>query len=81
MDYHYCGIVEMRGVHDQEGTPCSRFASTLCFECGTSLCSGHSERCELCGENFCQSCLTFHQSDSKPAQFDQGTECPKKKTA
>ena len=72
----------MRGVHDQEGTPCVRYASTLCYDCGTSLCSQHAERCDLCGESFCQSCLTFHQSEhAKPTQAREGVRSPAKKTA
>ena len=82
MDYHYCGVVEMRGVHDQEGTPCARYASTLCYDCGTSLCSQHAEPCDLCSQTFCRSCLTFHQDEhGKPAQSDQATDSPQKKTA
>jgi hypothetical protein len=82
MDYHYCGVVEMRGVHDQEGTLCGRYANALCYDCGASLCSRHAESCDLCGVAFCLSCLSFHQSQhSKPAQSDQGTDFPKKKTA
>jgi len=82
MDYHLCGIVEMRGVHDQDGTPCGRYATTLCYDCGTSLCLSHSERCDLCGESFCPTCLTFHQSEqAKTAQSDHSTVSPKKKTA
>ena len=81
-DYLFCGVVEVRGVQDQEGTTCGRSSRTLCYDCGTSLCSAHAERCDLCGKNFCQSCLTFHQSEhTKPAQSDQTTESPEKKTA
>jgi hypothetical protein len=82
MDYHYCGIVEMRRVHNQQGTLCARYAKTLCYDCGTSLCSQHTERCQLCGETFCRSCLTFHLDEhGKPAQSDQATDSPQKKTA
>lgn len=82
MDYHYCGIVQVRGVQDAHGLACGRYANTLCCDCGTSLCSQHAERCSLCVETFCQSCLTFHQSEHpKAAQSDQCTELPTKKTA
>jgi hypothetical protein len=52
MDYRYCGIIEMRGVHDELGTACAQYANTFCYDCGTSLCSQHAERCDLCGETF-----------------------------
>jgi len=82
MDYFLCGVVEVRGVQDELGMECGRYAKTLCYDCGTSLCSAHAERCELCGETFCPSCLSFHQSEHpKTAQRDQATEFPKKKTA
>jgi len=72
----------MLGVHDKNGTPCGRYARTICSDCGTSLCSQHTESCDLCGVAFCLSCLGFHHSEhSKPAQSDQARESPKKKTA
>ena len=77
-----CGIVEMRGVQDQEGTPCARYASTLCYDCGTSLCSDHLERCELCAETFCASCLSFHQNEHpKRTPTDRVNEPLNKKSA
>lgn len=82
MDYHYCGIVQFRGVHDAHGLSCGRYANTLCRDCGTSLCLYHTERCQMCGETFCESCLSFHQSEhAKSAQSDMATESPKQKTA
>ena len=82
MSYFLCGVVEVRGVQDELGTACGRSAKTLCYDCGTSLCSTHAEQCDLCSETFCPSCLSFHQSEhSKPAQRDQFTEPAKKKTA
>jgi len=83
MDYHYCGVVQVRGVHDPNGLSCAQSATTICYDCGTSLCSPHAERCELCGKTFCQSCVSFYQSEhAKPAQTDQTTsEFPKRKTA
>jgi predicted sulfurtransferase len=54
------------------GEACGRHARTLCYDCGTSLCSAHAERCELCAETFCQSCLSFHQQEhSKAAHADR----------
>jgi hypothetical protein len=77
MDYHLGGVIDMRGVHDQEGTPCGRSADTLCYDCGTSLCSPHAKRCQFCCETFCQSCLTFHRNEhAKSAQSEQSTESP-----
>jgi len=74
-DYLLCGVVELRGVHDANGTACGRSARTLCYDCGTSLCPAHAERCAFCTEAFCQSCLSFHRSEhSKPAQQDFGNE-------
>ena len=82
MNYFLCGVVQVRGVQDELGMECGRYAKTLCYDCGTSLCTAHAERCELCSEVFCPSCLSFHQSEhSKPAQSDPLKESPKKKMA
>lgn len=82
MSYLFCGVVEFRGMQDQLGTACGRSAKTLCYDCGTSLGSGHIKPCELCVKTFCPSCPSFHQSEhAKPAQSDQTTEFPKKKRA
>jgi predicted sulfurtransferase len=71
MNYLFCGVVEVRGVQDQFGTACGRSAETLCYDCGTSLCSTHTQRCEVCAETFCPSCLSFHQTDhAKPASAE-----------
>jgi predicted sulfurtransferase len=81
MDYHYCGVVQVCGVHDGDGLACGRSASTLCYDCGTLLCPDHTERCDLCAEMFCPSCLSFHQSEHpKPAERDQRGQ-QKRKTA
>ena len=82
MDYLYCGVIEARGVHDQLGTACGHPARTLCYDCGTSLCSVHAERCELCAETFCPSCLSFHPSEhQKPTQPERPIVPLKKKSA
>jgi hypothetical protein len=82
MNYFYCGVIAVRGLVDELGNPCGRSARTLCWDCGTSLCSQHAERCSLCGETFCQSCLSFHQSEHiKPVQSDQTTALPREKPA
>jgi predicted sulfurtransferase len=68
----YCGVVESRGLEDVLGTTCGRTAETLCYDCGTSLCPAHNERCEICHQAFCSSCLTFHRSDHpKPMHREQ----------
>jgi hypothetical protein len=77
----YCGVVEVRSLEDALGATCGRSAEGKCSDCGTSLCSAHTERCQLCSEAFCQSCLSFHQSDHpKPAERDQ-RGLAKRKTA
>jgi len=53
MDYHYCGVVSYRHLEDSLGTTCGRSASTLCYDCGTSLCQFHTASCDLCKEKFC----------------------------
>jgi hypothetical protein len=37
----HCEVVELRNVADADGFPCSRTASTQCFDCGSSLCESH----------------------------------------
>jgi len=70
-DYLYCGVVQVRGVHDEHGLLCGGDSVSLCSDCGTSLCSVHCERCEICREIFCPSCLSFHRADHpKPAQAE-----------
>jgi hypothetical protein len=59
----YCGIVEVGSLEDALGATCGRSAGAACSDCGTSLCSAHTERCELCGEDFCEPCLSFHQRE------------------
>jgi hypothetical protein len=82
MNYFFCGVVEVRGLQDQLGQACGRDAKTLCYDCGTSLCSEHLERCELCAETFCPSCLSFHQNEHpKRSQMDRVMEPHNKKSA
>jgi hypothetical protein len=79
MSYFFCGVVEVRSLEDALGTACGRSAQTLCYDCGTSLCSTHAERCELCRENFCPGCLSFHRSEHpRPAKADPRTEQTRK---
>jgi hypothetical protein len=56
----YC---EVRDLNDAPAVPCGHSANAKCSNCGTLLCSAHTERCELCGRFFCQFCLSFHQSE------------------
>src|SRR5213594_4956868 len=55
-----CEAIEMRNSTDADGFPCSRTASTQCFDCGSSLCESHTETCGICNGIFCPSCLSFH---------------------
>ena len=82
MDYFFCGIVAARNLQDATGTPCGHPAKTLCYDCGTSLCSLHTERCDLCSENFCMTCSSFHRDEhAKPSSGDRPTSWPHKKSA
>jgi hypothetical protein len=68
----YCGVVEVRSLEDALGATCGGPATAPCSDCGTALCAGHAERCELCNKTFCPSCLSFHQGEHpKPAVADQ----------
>jgi len=81
MNYFLCGVVQFRGLQDALGTACGRLAETLCYDCGTSLCVNHTQQCELCHENFCRSCLSFHLIEhSKPAAQDKRRQ-QRRKTA
>ena len=78
----YCGVVEVRSLEDALGATCARSAAAQCSDCGTALCDAHAERCELCSETFCPGCVSFHRTEHpRPAQSDQFTESPRKKTA
>src|SRR5207237_6589886 len=68
----HCEVVEIRNSADADGFPCSRTASTQCFDCGSELCESHTETCGICNGIFCPSCLTFHQEHPKPALADHG---------
>lgn len=48
------------GIQDQNGYSCNRLGSESCADCGTTLCSNHSEACEFCLQVFCDCCLYFH---------------------
>jgi len=67
----YCGVFEARTLEDVLGTTCARPARIACSDCGLSLCSAHSEECDLCQATFCPTCLWFHkQEHAKPAHSD-----------
>ena len=38
----HCEVVEIRNSADADGFPCSRTASTQCFDCGSELCESHT---------------------------------------
>jgi len=69
----HCEVVEIRNSADADGFPCSRIASTQCFDCGSSLCESHTETCGICNGIFCPSCLSFHSvQHPKAASADHG---------
>src|SRR5207247_9116831 len=69
----HCEVVEIRNSADADGFPCSRIASTQCFDCGSSLCESHTETCGICNGIFCPSCLSFHSvQHPKAASTDHG---------
>jgi hypothetical protein len=80
-DYLLCGVVEIRGIKDRLGTACGRYARTLCNDCGTSLCSDHAGRCELCREIFCSSCLSLHLSEHQRPTGREHQSPQERKTA
>jgi hypothetical protein len=63
-----CEIVELRFPTDAVGYACTRSATQHCDDCGTSLCSTHSEKCHRCRLIFCSGCMPFHvgQIHGKP---------------
>ncbi len=68
----HCEVVEIRNSADADGFPCSRTASTQCFDCGSELCESHTETCGICNGIFCPSCLSFNQC-STPKLHQQTT--------
>ena len=61
----YCGVVEVRSLEDALGATCGYQAKGRCSDCGVSVCSTHAERCEVCRDTFCPSCLSFHFPHTK----------------
>jgi hypothetical protein len=55
-----CEIVELRFPIDTVGYDCTRSATHHCDDCGISLCSAHSEKCDRCRLIFCCGCMSFH---------------------
>lgn len=57
---------------------CGRLGSESCADCGATLCSRHSEACELCLQVFCECCLYFHSQGTghKIAGFCQTQRVP-----
>src|SRR5438094_6337943 len=69
-----CEVIEIRNSADADGFPCSRTASTQCFDCGSELCENHTETCGICNGIFCPPCLSFHSAQRpKAASADHGT--------
>ena len=66
-----CGV---RSLNDAPAVPCGGSAKAKCSNCGTLLCSAHTERCGLCGRAFCNFCLSFHESADRRSM-------PKEKSA
>jgi hypothetical protein len=67
----HCEVLEIRNLADADGFPCSRTASTQCFDSGSSLCESHTETCGICNGIFCPSCLSFHSvQHTKAASAD-----------
>jgi len=66
----HCEVVAVSSLADAIGDHCERIAARQCSDCGTPICSVHSETCEMCADVFCPSCLSFHQAQAphpKPA--------------
>ena len=64
----YCGVVEVQSLEDALGATCGRPSKARCTDCGVAICAAHTERCAVCREIFCSSCMTFHPAQhGKPA--------------
>ena len=74
----HCGVVQVRTLED---ATCARPHNELCSDCDASVCSGHAERRDLCRENFCPSCLFFHQAKHVKPAFAERCEPEKRKRA
>jgi hypothetical protein len=62
-DLSYCGVFEGRSLENALGATCARSGTARCADCGTTLCSHHSERCTVCSATFCPSCSSSHQRE------------------
>ncbi len=73
----YCGVVEVRSLEDALGPTCTLQAKDQCSDYGVSVCASHTERCELCRQTFCPSCLSFLQAEHakrvRPDRHDKAT--------
>ena len=72
----YSGEVEVRSLEDALGATCARYATEVCSDCGTALCSEHKECCELCNETFCSGCLSLHKAQAGHAKVRLGGTSP-----
>ena len=63
-----CEIVEVAYVEDAKGSDID--ASGRCCDCGVHVCDAHAQHCGTCDEQFCSTCLAFHDlayHQKKPA--------------
>ena len=75
----YCGVIEVRSLEDALGATCARPAKAVCSDCGVAVCMIHTDRCDLCRQTFCPSCLSFHQAQhAKPVRRDLHDKFTKK---
>jgi hypothetical protein len=56
-----CEIIEVSHVQDARVYPCGRDAIGECSDCGTRICDEHRENCGHCKQQFCLTCLSFHE--------------------
>jgi hypothetical protein len=69
----YCEIIEVAHVADALGYPCGKDELGECSDCGTHICHEHVEKCSVCSQLFCLTCLSFHETAvhvKKPAYAD-----------
>ena len=78
-----CEIVAVTNLSDVVGDHCENVAAGQCSDCGTPICELHAETCQIYGEVFCPSCLSFHgATHPKPATAEpEELEWKKRKSA
>jgi len=75
-----CEVVGFRNLADG-GISCTRVASQQCSDCGIETCESHTEKCGVCQEMFCPSCLSFHQREHAKAPRTIGSKQRERKSA